>query len=249
MCTTNSDSGKHSSQPERMAEQSILFLLPSVADFCQGLSPDNCQAVTEAVDVIARLRKKMVVNMLAIGDDLIKLREAIGSEHFSRFMTDLLPTLGISRSTGYRWMGFADQLAQVFPDPTVRRHLMMLTDGRGIVSNSGKENKNGCAKVVLTRAAEAALKTLPPLPAASQTAQESEQWVRQFVHATARARALDRTPGRSFDHDQRMIIRKFNRFARHYGPSAAEDLCGQLDKMLNYIVENCESPRGRLYQS
>jgi hypothetical protein len=200
--------------------------------------------VTAAVDEIARLRKQMVVNMLAIGEGLIKLRAAIGCEKFSGFMTEVLPALGISRSTGYRWMGFADKLVQVFPNPVVRQQLMVLTDGRGIISNSSREEgKHGLAKVVLTRAAEQALRTLPPLPTVEQAPSKSEQWVRQFLYATAKARALDRTPGRNIDKDQRLIVRRFNRFALHYGPSAAEDLCGRLDKILNRIVDKSRSPQ------
>lgn len=211
--------------------------VPTIDDFCKELSPTSSRAVTVTVGEISRLRKQMVVNMFAIGESLLRLRDAIGSENFSQFMTAVLPPLGISRSTGYRWLGFADKLTQVFPNPLVRQHLMALTDGRGIVTNAKENGDHGPAKVVLTRAAETALKTLPPLPENNLGRADSEEWVRQFLHATAKARALDRLPGRNLDKDQQMIVRRFSRFAFHYGPLAAEDLCGQLDKMLNRIVE------------
>jgi hypothetical protein len=237
MFSTNSDYQKNISRRTRHGKHDSAFPDPAFDEFCKDLSPANCQAVTHAVDEIARLRKQMVVNMLAIGEGLIKLRAAVGCEKFSRFMTDVLPTLGISRSTGYRWMGFADKLVQVFPNPVVRQQLMLLTDGKGIVCNSREEGKHGLTKVVLTRAAEQALRTLPPLPTAQQAPSKSELWVRQFLYITAKSRALDRTPGRNIDKDQRLIVRRFNRFALHYGPSAAEDLCGRLDKILNRIVD------------
>ena len=233
----------------RTGKQDPLPREPIFDEFCKDLSPKNCEIVTSTMDEIARLRKQMVANMFAIGEGLLKLRAAIGCEKFSAFMSQVLPALGISRSTGYRWMGFADKLAHVFPNPIVRQQLMVLTDGKGIVSNSQKDGNRGPSKVVLTRAAEQALKVLPPLPNAKQSPSESEQWVRQFLSATAKARALDRTPGRNLDKDQQVIVRRFNRFARQYGPSAAEDLCGRLDKILNHIVDTSQTSRTRAAQS
>jgi hypothetical protein len=240
---------KHVYHLAKPGKQDSMLREPVFNEFCKYLSPQDCEVVTSTVNEIARLRKQMVANMLAIGEGLLKLRATIGSEKFSAFMTQILPTLGISRSTGYRWMGFADKLAHVFPNPIVRQQLMVLTDGKGIVSNAQKEGKRGPSKVVLTRAAEQALKVLPPLPNAKQSPSESEQWVRQFLCATAKARALDRTPGRNIDKDQQVIVRRFNRFALQYGPSAAEDLCGRLDKILNHIADTSRASRTSPSQS
>lgn len=58
---------------------------------------------------ISQARQNIVVNVFAIGDSLNKLRFHLGSDKF-HFMRGVLPTLGISRSTGYRWLGLAERL-------------------------------------------------------------------------------------------------------------------------------------------
>src|ERR1051326_4086840 len=114
---------------------------PAVDSFCSALSSANSRIVRDAVEEIATLRREMAVNMLAVGDRLGKLRGEIGPERFSRFMVDVFPALGISRATGYRWLGFAEKLAPLFPNPLVRQHLMVLTNGKGLVANAKKDNK------------------------------------------------------------------------------------------------------------
>lgn len=206
--------------------------------FCGELSQPTSQAVIDTVGEISRLRQQMIVNMLAIGEHLSKLRAAVGAEKFSQFVRAILPAFGISRSTAYRWLSVAERLTLIFPNPLVREHLMALTDGKGIVASAGKDRQRKAAKFVLTPAAEAALKTLPPAPTSKQDPADSEQWVRLFIKMTAKARAQVRVGGRNLAKDEGAIVRKFMRFAEYYGPAAAEDLCGQLDKALNRIVEN-----------
>lgn len=205
-------------------------------EFCKLLSPSDSRYVQAAVTDIAELQRQMVINMLGIGERLSKLRSAIGPEKFYRFMSDVLPHSGISRSTGYRWMAIAEKLPFLFPNPAIRQHLMALTDGKGIVTGVEKDGKRDFSHVVLTPAAEAALKSLPPPPKEKQNSAESEHWVREFIRAMGKARSRERIPGRNLTKDRSVLIQRFNRFVSRYGLAAAEDLCGTMDKILTQVA-------------
>lgn len=241
MLTAANANHKNGSELVQNRQRLRIICKATVEGFCKDLSSVDSRAIGRTVDEITRLRQQMIVNMLAIGDRLSKLRSAIGPERFSQFMKEILPTIGISRSTGYRWVGFSERLALIFPNPLIREHLMALTDGKGIVTTASREDKNDFAHLVLTPAAQAALTTLPPAPTTKSGRVESEHWVRQFIKATAKARAQVRVPGRNLTKDQESMIKNFKRFAAYYGSQAAEDLCGQLDKLLNRMVEAAHS--------
>lgn len=209
--------------------------LSSVVDeFCVGLSASDCRTVRSTVEEIARLQRQVAVNALAIGDSLCKLRTAIGSQEFHRFMRDVLPKFGVSRSTAYRWLGFTEKLPPLFPNPVVRQYLMAFTDGKGIVMSSKKE---GETSLHLTPAAERALRGLAPAPVGRTDVAAIEQWVRQFIKAIRKVRSEARTKRRSSGEARAAIIQIFSRFAERYGLQAAEDLCGDLDKVLTRLVE------------
>jgi hypothetical protein len=191
---------------------------------------------------IGSLQRQIVINMLAIGDRLNKLRAEIGSHKFHQFMDDVLPLLGISRSTGYRWLGFAERLAPLFPNPLVRHHLMTLTDGKGIITRTRADDRHhGPGDVVLTAAATVALKNMPPPPKTERDSAKCEAWVRSFIKAVWKARSLARsgTSGRDQNviKERVAIIKRFKRFAGRFGLQTAEDLCGFLDKILTELAE------------
>lgn len=238
MSTGNSGAQRKFSEAITAGQHLQLSFPATVQSFCRDLSRPISQTVLDTVSEISRLRQQMIVNMLAIGEHLSKLRSAVGAEKFSQFVREILPTLGVSRSTAYRWLSVAERLASIFPNPLIREQLMTLTDGRGIVASAGKGHQREFGEFVLTPAAEAALKTLPPAPTSKHGPADSEQWVRLFIKTTAKARAQVRVGGRNLAKDEGAIVRKFMRFAEYYGPVAAEDLCGQLDKALNRIVES-----------
>jgi hypothetical protein len=213
------------------------FFGAAVERFCCELAPAHCKTVVNSVKEIARMRQNIVVNMLAIGESLSKLRSVLGVDKFSRFMRTVLPALGISRSTGYRWLGLAEKLVLIFPNPVIRKHLMALTDGKGIVTALSRDGKRDACNVVLTPAATAALKRLPAPPTRADDHTGCEEWVNRFIKATGEARACVRVAGRGRFEAEQAILRRFERFAARYGSQAAEDLCGLLDKALNKIVE------------
>jgi len=212
---------------------------PAVDTFCEELSPVNSQIIHDSVTEIAGLQQQIVINMLAIGNSLNRLRSGVGAETFCRFMTDVLPSLGISRSTGYRWLGFAEKLAPLFPNPLIRHHLMALTDGKGLIASLERDGNRDVSRVVLTAAAKAALKAVPPAPKCKDSV-ECEQWVRQFIKAVGKARSEARSPQQNLPKDRARIIQHFNRFAVRYGLQAAEDLCGHMDKVLTKMTEETE---------
>lgn len=240
--------------PELLQKQRRLKISYYVAvdQFCKNQPSVHAKAVTSTVAEITRLRQQMVVNILAIGHRLSELRNAIGCKRFSEFMKDVLPMIGISRSTGYRWLGLSEKLGLLFPNPLIREQLMLLTDGKGIVTTIGNNDKKSL-KLVLTASAQEALKSLPPPPEAKRGQKESEQWVQQFVTITAKARSELRVPSGSLPKDREAITRRFIRFASLYGTQAAEDLCGDLDKTLNQIVESTDTsascPQSRSHEN
>lgn len=224
-----------------------VSLEATISTFCKELPTVSCRAVHHAVSEIGGLQRQIVINMLAIGDHLNKLRARIGSQKFHQFMSEVLPLLGISRSTGYRWLGFAEKLAPVFPNPLIRQHLMSLTDGKGIVARLEKKDaaKPDVQDVILTPAASAALKRLPPPPKSQHDSAKCEQWVRRFIKAVGKARSEARSAvGHNVMKDRVAIVRRFKRFASRYGLQTAEDLCGFLDKILTQIASN-EEPESR----
>jgi len=206
-------------------------------DLCRGISPAKSKTVIATVEEISRLRQQMVVNILAIGECLNELRASLGSERFAHFMRAVLPTIGISRATGYRWMNLADKLTLVFPNSFVRRHLLTLTDGRGILAKPTKHGNGDSSIVALTPAAQVALAALPPAPKEQQGRIECEHWVTQFIKTIGKVRSEARTPGRDRTKHQQAIILSYKRFVACYGLQAAEDLCGELDKVLNELAE------------
>ncbi len=225
----------------------------AINSFCSELRPANFRAVHQAVLKIGGLQRQIVINMLAIGDHLSKLRTEIGPKKFNQFMSEVLPLLGISRSTGYRWLGFAENLPPLFPNPLIRQHLMTLTDGKGIITRSQQNPDDPDAyDVVLTVAAGAALKKVPPAPKDQQDSAKCEEWVRRFIKVMSQARteARSSSPGtgsQKIAKERLAIIRRFKRFAGRYGVQTAEDLCGLLDKMLTSIAEEEESNLGPLH--
>lgn len=205
--------------------------------FCRDLLTADLQNVKNAVKEITGFQRQIITNMLAIGDQLNKLRSQLQPEIFCRFMTEMLPALGISRSTGYRWLSHADKLGAVFPNPVVRQYLTALTDGRGIIAHGQKHGKPDYAQITLTPAAEMAIRTTAPAPQSAADRSECEQWVRQFVKAMGKARSRVRSRGTGFDRERDDLIERFGRFASRYGLSVAEELCGCMDKILNERVE------------
>jgi len=205
-------------------------------EFCQQLSSCDSKSVQEAVEDIVVLRQQIVINMLRVGERLNRLRAAIGIENFCYFMKYVLPATGISRSTGYRWLGLAERLGSLFPNPSVRQHLMALTDGRGIITRAvDDEEEKDTYKAVLTPAAQAALNNLPPAPKKNGDNTESEAWVRQFIKEMGKARYLARTAPPDASRERIAMIRRFKRFTERYGLKAGEDLCGAMDKILTQI--------------
>jgi hypothetical protein len=209
--------------------------------FCRDLLATDLQNVKNAVREITGFQRQIITNMLAIGDQLNKLRSQLHPEIFCRFMTEMLPALGISRSTGYRWLSHADKLGAVFPNPVVRQYLTALTDGRGIIAHGHKHGKPDYAQITLTPAAEMAIRTTAPAPESATDRSECEQWVRQFVKAMGKARSRVRSRGSGFNKERDDLIERFDRFASRYGLALAEDLCGCMDKILN---ERAEEQKG-----
>ena len=213
----------------------------ALAAFCQDLLAADLQNVKNAVREITGFQRQIITNMLAIGDQLNKLRSQLQPEIFCRFMTEMLPALGISRSTGYRWLSHADKLGSVFPNPVVRQYLTALTDGRGIIAHGQKHGKPDYAQIMLTPAAEIAIRSTAPAPQSAADRNECEQWVRQFVKAMGKARSRVRSRGSGFNKERDDLIERFGRFASRYGLSLAEELCGCMDKILN---ERAEEQKG-----
>jgi hypothetical protein len=211
-------------------------LVTVVDEFCASLSTSESRTVRNTVEEIGRLQRQVAVNALAIGDALYKLRTAIGSQEFHRFMREVLPKFGMSRSTAYRWLSFSERLVPLFPNPTVRQYLMAFTDGKGIVIGAKSEGA-GDVHLGLTPAAENALKSLPPPPTGKTEIAASEEWVRQFIRATRKARWEARSKRKGPAEARAAIIDMFIRFADRYGLQAAEDLCGDLDKTLTQLVD------------
>ncbi|HEV2961072.1 MAG TPA: hypothetical protein VG649_04540 [Candidatus Angelobacter sp.] len=207
-----------------------------IKDFCKDLSANDSHVVSSEIVEISGLKQQMVSNMLGIGECLGNVRRIVGLKKFNRFMSDVLPALGISRSTGYRWLGFAEGLAPLFPNPLLRKHLMVLTDGKGIVTYSERHGKRDSSEIVLTAAAQAALASLPPLQKNTRNSAECAEWARQFIKAMNKARSRSRTRGLLMAQDQETVIRLFKRFADRHGWEAAEELCGRLDKELDKMV-------------
>jgi hypothetical protein len=216
---------------------SLASVKTIVDEFCRRLPSDECRIVRSTVEEIERLRRQITVNVLAIGDALQKLRSAIGSQEFHRFMRDVLPTFGLSRSTAYRWLSFIEKLPPLFPNPVVRHYLMAFTDGKGIVTSSKRQGLSDSSDLILTPAAEAALKRLPPVPPSRNNPAAAERWVRQFIKAIGTARSEARMKRRGPGETRAAIIQLFCGFARRYGLQAAEDLCGDLDKVLTQLVQ------------
>jgi hypothetical protein len=210
----------------------------SLDRFCAHLGPGDADAITTALDEIMQLRRNMIVNALVIGKCLSGLRSKIGPRTFSQFMRQLLPNVGISRSTGYRWLAYAEGLAVIFPNPLIREGLMALTDGKGIVTTSRRGGYDGLPNLTLTLAAQAALKTVPPAPGLDCGREGSERWIRHFIEATAKARSDLRASRASLVKEQTALIERFKRFVACHGCRAGEDLCGALDKILNRLVED-----------
>ena len=209
--------------------------------FCRDLLATDLQNVKNAVREITGFQRQIITNMLAIGDQLNKLRSQLQPEIFCRFMTEMLPALGISRSTGYRWLSHADKLGAVFPNPVVRQYLTALTDGRGIIAHGQKHGKPDYAQIMLTPAAEMAIRTTAPAPESAADRSECELWVRQFVKAMGKARSRVRSRGPGFHRERDDLIERFGRFASRYGLAPAEELCGCMDKILN---ERAEEQKG-----
>jgi hypothetical protein len=202
----------------------------------KDLSPDDFRKVYDAVKAIAGSRQ-VVINMLAIGQHLNRLRYQVEPECFCRFMTEVLPALGISRSTGYRWLGHAQKLAVCFRNPVIREYLTALTDGRGIIGQGYKPEHADHDRIVLTPAAERAIQKTGPAPTSVQNRTECALWVQAFLKEMGKARSQVRSPGPDLDKERNALVKRFDQFVSRYGLSFGEELCGRMDKILNERAE------------
>ena len=135
--------------------------------------------------VVASAREFLGSNELANGDKLNALRTYIGRYRFGEFMARALPQLGVSRTTGYRWAKLASHLPRHFKNRLIRKQLMRLGSGRGILTIRGS------GQVCLTPAVRTALRQLPPQPR-NQNEQSAKRWTAQLLVTTAKVRARAR---------------------------------------------------------
>jgi hypothetical protein len=210
-----------------------------VSNFEKELEPTQRKAVSQAVTFISGIQQQMVSNALKIGERLNTLRSEIGEAHFSDFMSKVLPRLGISRSTGYRWAASAGMLEAHVPDSSVRLSLMASTNGQGIIiQEQGKNGKPG--KWILAPAYQTAFKKAGPAPKDSD-ATKIEQYVATVQAEAKKFRTNARTKGSAEGKDRARLVQYFQNFLKKYGSKATEDLLGKFDDALTAHVKALDS--------
>lgn len=174
----------------------VAITLPSeritsaLAAFCKNavLSPADERDVTGAVSEIRENITKIKESYLVIGENLHVIHAKVGAERFSTFAKTVLPTLGIPRSTAYRFLTLREQLALAVPNQTARKALLMLTDGKGIFVHDAE------GKASMTGAYQTALRT-NPMPRGTLDEKAAEMWAATVQQAAKKAGKSKSTEG------------------------------------------------------
>ena len=227
-----SDKAIEVSKPSEI--KAVSTYADAVATFCATVPDSAAQDVRAAVSFIHEVQAKMVENVLAIGDKLKQLRLVLGADSFSTFVRTVLPKMGISKSTAYRWLGLADSFVGHFPNPAVRAALIAHTDGRGIISED-KDKKT----IALTPAFEAGMKLVGSAPTGTLNANEAEQYAIRLITASRKARTEARTGNGKHGAQAKAadrVYKLFSKFVGKYGTKAGESLVGRFDKLLTVSV-------------
>jgi hypothetical protein len=198
-------------------------------------------AIREAKSSIVDLWHESADNSFEIGECLLFLHESLTSEEFSEYMSNDLTDLGISRSTGYRWLVLAAKLEDLFPNYLIVEALMRLTGGRGIFADF-RLRDNAPANVAepdpsetpLTTAAREALAGLRVPPQVEQCDEKAIEWVKSFIRAMNRIRARQRAEkcaaGKTAATQGESLLRKLKDFAADFGAEEFEKFREQMDR-------------------
>lgn len=184
------------------------------------------QDVRAAVDAIRAEQVKMVEAAQAIGERLIAIRTKLGTDLWGTFVDTIVPRMGISRSSAFRWIGSAELVKAQLPNPTVRRALYLLTDGRNLTTTDDK------GKVVLTPAFQKAIKAVGAAPTGTLDDDKAEQYALRLKQELGKAGRNAVTNGEKQKKAAEIIKARFAAFLKSYGTDAAEKLLTALDNHL-----------------
>ena len=209
----------------------------------QGSCQDPNCGICKAKSTIAALWRQSADNSFAIGDWLLFLHGELSSQQFSEYMSADLADLGISRSTGYRWMVLAANLGDLFPNSLIRQAIMRLAGGRGIFANVCRREVDAAPddeeapdsfETPLTDAAQEALDGMVAPPQEEEGDEIANGWAKSFIQYMNRIRARQRAEKcaalKTPETQREAILRKLNDFAADFGAEECEILREQMDR-------------------
>lgn len=112
--------------PQNFAEalEAVLLDVPKAAQ----------KTVRDATEYVAKSIRAHARNFLTMGTLCSEVRAGISKAAFSRWISEVLPRVGASSASIYRWMGEAETLKVSVPDENAREALVAVTGGRNLFS-------------------------------------------------------------------------------------------------------------------
>lgn len=225
-----------------------------LAQFVENIPNELRKLTSETCELIHGEQVKMVESALAIGAKLREYRNIAGAEIFSTFSRTVLPAMGISQKTAYRYIGKAVALESAIGNKALRNALMLLANnGDALVVEDNKTDDNGNITergFKLSDHVADALKSVKRIP---NKPSEIESLARNVLESANKARQQARTTGNGTRIEQRrkslsksvrgffksaaigagrkLTIDMWAAFIAQYGTDESAKLLATLDKM------------------
>lgn len=244
-----SKSSKDSKAIEKK-EQTVTVYGDALRKFFEnaGLSNSLESMVKTTLHDVREQQQKMVECALVIGERLGALQANIGADKFGTLATNVLPRMGISRSSAYLYIGKAREVRARVSSPLVRNALIMLTDGRGLTTT----DDNG--KVTVTPEFEKALKTVNTTGITNaEDAEKVAQQIANFIRHSKQGPdnlTKEQRKERQRKAAAEKLLKGIQNYGKQYGLPAAEILIGQMDAWLTQEqatinVESKQTPQAK----
>lgn len=194
--------------------------------------------------------------LMAIGDKFNALKISIGREKFADVVNAVskMNIDGLSKNNLGLWMNRASLLAKTLPSPLVRKHLLALAGGNGIVIRvepTEDEKKAGeTASYQIAPEFASAIASVGKVPTGTVKPSVAESYARRVVDIVKQLRSNANVSPEGKAARQKKakqaILKAFVNFAKVYGLKAAEQLHNtieqKLEEMVNDAAEAPEAP-------
>lgn len=190
--TTSKQTVKETPAPETEAVVKVEVALAHevIQQKTASWSPAETRDAISLTDFAIAQVSKARESLMAVGERFNAFAEKHGQEkcgELARYVSALRIS-GLSESNIGLWRIRATEYAKMFPNPTVRKHVLALTGGEGIIIRGEKPSDDKPAPYVVAPAYVQALEKAGEAPRDSKSEDSCEKWARILVKVAGNLR-------------------------------------------------------------